>query len=383
MYRRNFCRALMALVLFFSLTVPAFAAAPQNISAKACVLMLADTREVLYAENENEQLSMASTTKIMTALLALESGLWEQQVKVTSDMVQVEGTSIGLLPDDLISVRTLISGMLLESGNDAANVTAYAVAGGQAQFLDLMNQKAAEIGMENTHFDSVSGLDTESHYSTAYDMALLTAYALENPKFRSICSEQSERVYYGNPPYARTLYNHNKLLANYEGAIGVKTGFTKKSGRCLVSAAERDGVTLIAVTLNAPDDWNDHKKLLDYGFSVAHLYDASGLQKSDLSIKVVGGDTATVGVAAAYTPQFSVAGDAADVQTKTYLKYFLYAPVEKGETVGCVCYTYNGKIIEQVPLVAAQSVGAVTTEKTDGPKQSLFHRIRDFFTKQE
>ncbi len=370
-----------ALILLFSLSVPTFAASPQGISAKACVLMLADTREVLYAENENEQLSMASTTKIMTSLLALESGLWEQQIKVTSDMVAVEGTSIGLLPDDLISVRTLISGMLLESGNDAANVTAYAVAGGQAQFLELMNQKAAEIGMKNTHFDSVSGLDTDSHYSTAYDMAFLTAYALENPKFRSICSEKSERVYYGNPPYARTLYNHNRLLSSYEGAIGVKTGFTKKSGRCLVSAAERDGVTLIAVTLNAPDDWNDHKKLLDYGFSVAKLYDASALQ-GDLSVKVVGGDAATVTATTAYAPKFSVAGDTADVQAQAYLKHFLYAPVEKGETVGSVCYTYNGKIVAQVPLAAAQSVSAVTTEITESPKQSLFHRIWSFF-KQE
>lgn len=343
--------------------------------------MLADTREVLYAENENEQLSMASTTKIMTSLLALESGLWEQQIKVTSDMVAAEGTSIGLLPDDLISVRTLIYGMLLESGNDAANVTAYAVAGGQAQFLELMNQKAAEIGMKNTHFDSVSGLDTDSHYSTAYDMALLTAYALENPKFRSICSEKSERVYYGNPPYARTLYNHNRLLSSYEGAIGVKTGFTKKSGRCLVSAAERDGVTLIAVTLNAPDDWNDHKKLLDYGFSVAKLCDASALQ-GDLSVKVVGGDAKTVTATTAYAPRFPAAGDTANVQAQAYLKHFLYAPVEKGETVGSVCYTYNGKVVAQVPLVSTQSVGAVTMENTESPKQSLFHRIWSFF-KQE
>lgn len=381
MYRSLFFRMCTALLLLFSLSLPAFAASPQGIYAKACVLMLADTREVLYAENENEQLSMASTTKIMTSLLALESGLWEQQIKVTSDMVAVEGTSIGLLPDDLISVRTLISGMLLESGNDAANVTAYAVAGGQAQFLELMNQKAAEIGMKNTHFDSVSGLDTDSHYSTAYDMALLTAYALENPKFRSICSEKSERVYYGNPPYARTLYNHNRLLSSYEGAIGVKTGFTKKSGRCLVSAAERDGVTLIAVTLNAPDDWNDHKKLLDYGFSVAKLYDASALQ-GDLSVKVVGGDAKTVTATTACAPRFPVAGDTANVQAQAYLKHFLYAPVEKGETVGSVCYTYNGKVVAQVPLVSAQSVGAVTTEITESPKQSLFHRIWSFF-KQE
>lgn len=381
MYRSLFFRLCTALILLFSLSLPAFAASPQGVSAKACVLMLADTREVLYAENENEQLSMASTTKIMTSLLALESGLWEQQIKVTSDMVAVGGTSIGLLPDDLISVRTLISGMLLESGNDAANVTAYAVAGGQAQFLELMNQKAAEIGMKNTHFDSVSGLDTDSHYSTAYDMALLTAYALENPKFRSICSEKSERVYYGNPPYAQTLYNHNRLLSSYEGAIGVKTGFTKKSGRCLVSAAERDGVTLIAVTLNAPDDWNDHKKLLDYGFSVAKLYDASALQ-GDLSVKVVGGDAKTVTATTACAPRFPVAGDTANVQAQAYLKHFLYAPVEKGETVGSVCYTYNGKVVAQVPLVSAQSVGAVTTEITESPKQSLFHRIWSFF-KQE
>ena len=381
MYRSLFFRVCTVLILLLLLSLPAFAASPQGISAKACVLMLADTREVLYAENENEQLSMASTTKIMTSLLALESGLWEQQIKVTSDMVAAEGTSIGLLPDDLISVRTLISGMLLESGNDAASVTAYAVAGGQAQFLDLMNQKAAEIGMKNTHFDSVSGLDTDSHYSTAYDMALLTAYALENPKFRSICSEKSERVYYGNPPYARTLYNHNRLLSSYEGAIGVKTGFTKKSGRCLVSAAERDGVTLIAVTLNAPDDWNDHKKLLDYGFSVAKLCDASALQ-GDLSVKVVGGDAKTVTATTAYAPRFPAAGDTANVQAQAYLKHFLYAPVEKGETVGSVCYTYNGKVVAQVPLVSTQSVGAVTMENTESPKQSLFHRIWSFF-KQE
>ena len=381
MYRSLFFRVCTVLILLLSLSLPVFAASPQGISAKACVLMLADTREVLYAENENEQLSMASTTKIMTSLLALESGLWEQQIKVTSDLVAAEGTSIGLLPDDLISVRTLISGMLLESGNDAANVTAYAVAGGQAQFLELMNQKAAEIGMKNTHFDSVSGLDTDSHYSTAYDMALLTAYALENPKFRSICSEKSERVYYGNPPYARTLYNHNRLLSSYEGAIGVKTGFTKKSGRCLVSAAERDGVTLIAVTLNAPDDWNDHKKLLDYGFSVVKLCDASALQ-GDLSVKVVGGDAKTVTATTAYAPRFPAAGDTANVQAQAYLKHFLYAPVEKGETVGSVCYTYNGKVVAQVPLVSTQSVGAVTMENTESPKQSLFHRIWSFF-KQE
>lgn len=380
--------------IIFSVMLTAFLAAvfgfsvyaaekPQDLSAQAYVLLSADTGEVLASKNAHERHSMASTTKIMTALVALESGCPEQQIKVTSDMVRVEGTSIGLLPEDLITVRTLVSGMLLESGNDAANVTAYAVAGSQEKFLDLMNQKAAAIGMQNTHFETVSGLDSENHYSTAYDMAILGAAALQNPEFRRICGQKSERVLYGNPPYARTLSNHNRLLSEYPGAIGIKTGFTKKSGRCLVSAAERDGVTLVAVTLRAPNDWADHRKLLDYGFSVMQTREYSDFVK-DISVPVVGGSASRV-PARLYSPAVLPVADAsAELQVEVYIQPFLYAPVGAGNPVGTAVYKLDGKIVREIPLVAAEDIERITIpqEEAEHPRTPL-QKIKSFFARKD
>lgn len=378
--------------IIFSVMLTAFLAAvfgfsvyaaekPQDLSAQAYVLLSADTGEVLAAKNAHERHSMASTTKIMTALVALESGCPEQQIKVTSDMVRVEGTSIGLLPEDLITVRTLVSGMLLESGNDAANVTAYAVAGSQEKFLDLMNQKAAAIGMQNTHFETVSGLDSENHYSTAYDMAILGAAALRNTEFRRICGQKSERVLYGNPPYARTLSNHNRLLSEYPGAIGIKTGFTKKSGRCLVSAAERDGVTLVAVTLRAPNDWADHRKLLDYGFSVMQTREYSDFVK-DISVPVVGGSAPRV-PARLYSPAVLPVADAsAELQVEVYVQPFLYAPVGAGTPVGTAVYKLDGKIVREIPLVAAEDIECTTTPQEEAETaRTPLQKIKSFFAR--
>lgn len=377
--------------IIFSVMLTAFLAAvfgfsvyaaekPQDLSAQAYVLLSADTGEVLAAKNAHERHSMASTTKIMTALIALESGCPEQQIQVTSDMVRVEGTSIGLLPDDLITVRTLVSGMLLESGNDAANVTAYAVAGSQEKFLALMNQKAAAIGMQNTHFETVSGLDADNHYSTAYDMAILGAAALRNTEFRRICGQKSERVLYGNPPYARTLTNHNRLLSEYPGAIGIKTGFTKKSGRCLVSAAERDGITLVAVTLRAPNDWADHRKLLDYGFSVMQTREYSDFVK-DISVPVVGGSALRV-PARLYSPAVLPVADAsAELQVEVYVQPFLYAPVCAGDSIGTAVYKLDGKTVREIPLVAAESVESITAEQVEeeNTAPTLLQKIKSFF----
>lgn len=378
--------------IIFSVMLTAFLAAvfgfsvyaaekPQDLSAQAYVLLSADTGEVLASKNAHERHSMASTTKIMTALVALESGCPEQQIKVTSDMVRVEGTSIGLLPEDLITVRTLVSGMLLESGNDAANVTAYAVAGSQEKFLDLMNQKAAAIGMQNTHFETVSGLDSENHYSTAYDMAILGAAALQNPEFRRICGQKSERVLYGNPPYARTLTNHNRLLSEYPGAIGIKTGFTKKSGRCLVSAAERDGVTLVAVTLRAPNDWADHRKLLDYGFSVMQTREYSDFVK-DISVPVVGGSASRV-PARLYSPAVLPVADAsAELQVEVYVQPFLYAPVGAGAPVGTAVYKLDGKIVREIPLVAAEDIECTTIPQEEAETaRTPLQKIKSFFAR--
>ncbi len=377
-----FSVCLCAALLLALFPVKSAAASPGDLSAQACVLMAAETREVLYARNADEQLPMASTTKIMTSLLALESGYPEREIVVTDEMVRVEGTSIGLLAGDTISLRTLVSGMLLESGNDAANVTAYAVAGGIEPFLELMNAKAQEIGMQNTHFETVSGLDSENHYSTAYDMSLLAACAIENPLFRQICSLESERVYYGNPPYARTLSNHNRLLKSYDGAFGIKTGYTKKSGRCLVSAAERDGVTLIAVTLNAPNDWADHRKLLDYGFSVAEARDCTDLTAQLPNVPVVGGDASTVRAVLAETPFIDVAQSTPQITAQVFVQPFLYAPLKAGDCIGSVQYTLDGKTILEIPLVAESDVSCTTAEQEasqETDKPSLWERIKSIF----
>ncbi|MBQ3140751.1 MAG: D-alanyl-D-alanine carboxypeptidase, partial [Clostridia bacterium] len=238
----------------------------QSVSARAAVLIEAKSGRVIWEKNSQQQLPMASTTKIMTALLTLSQPDLHDVFTVSSKAIAVEGTSMGLRSGDKASLYALAVGMLTVSGNDGANAAAVRIAGSTKKFARLMNQKADELGMVNTNFVTPSGLDASEHYSTAYDMALLGAAAIENPLFLSICSARATAVEYGNPAYTRVLTNSNRLLRSCEGCIGVKTGYTSKAGRCLVSAVQRDGVTLVCVTLNAPDDWNDHQKLYDYGF---------------------------------------------------------------------------------------------------------------------
>ncbi|MCX7658505.1 MAG: D-alanyl-D-alanine carboxypeptidase, partial [Oscillospiraceae bacterium] len=216
-----------------------------SVSAASAVLIEAQTGKVLYAKNENEKRPMASTTKIMTALICLESGNLDEQFVVDSSAIKVEGSSMGLVEGDIVTKRSLCIGMLLPSGNDAANAAAIKIAGSFEKFAEMMNERAVKIGMLNTHFVTPSGLDADGHYSTAYDMALLAREALKNPDFKAICSQKNIKLSYGNPPYDRWLKNTNKLLTYYNGCIGVKTGFTDAAGRCLVSATERNGVCLI------------------------------------------------------------------------------------------------------------------------------------------
>ena len=244
----------------------AYAAGEVSVSAQSAVLMCANNGEVLFAKNENKRLSMASTTKIMTSLIAVEAAVPELEITVTKEMVSVEGTSMGLVPGDSVSMRELIYGMLLQSGNDAANTVAYVLGGSPEGFAKLMNERAAQIGMKNTNFVTASGLDDKNHYSTAYDMALLACESISNPEFADICSKKIARLTYGNPPYARTLTNHNRLLWSYDGAVGIKTGFTKKSGRCLVGGARRGDMQLITVVFNHGDMWNDTVRMLNFGF---------------------------------------------------------------------------------------------------------------------
>ena len=231
-----------------------------EVSAAAAVLMDADSGRLLYEKNGEKRMLIASTTKLMTALVALEQGGLQQEITVTGGHM-AEGSSMYLRPGEKLTLEMLLYGLLLSSGNDAALAVTECM-GGAVPFVARMNEKAAELGMENTHFTNPNGLDDEAHYSTAEDMAKLAAAAMDDPVLRRVASTRTARI------GGRTLTNHNKLLSRVEGCVGLKTGYTRAAGRTLVSCAERDGVRLVAVTLQDGDDWNDHASLYEQGFRV-------------------------------------------------------------------------------------------------------------------
>lgn len=249
-------RGLWVLCLIFCIT-PAVAEALE-VSATAAVLMDADMGQVLYEKNGDRQMLIASTTKIMTALVVLEHAAPDDVITVTPDHM-AEGSSMYLRAGETVRVEELLYGLLLCSGNDAA-LALTECAGGLTPFVALMNEKAAALGMARTSFANPNGLDADGHYSTARDMAVLAAAAVENPTFRRICSSRSVTI------GQRTMENHNRLLRQVEGCVGLKTGYTQAAGRTLVSCTERDGCRLVAVTLQDGNDWADHAALYDYGF---------------------------------------------------------------------------------------------------------------------
>ena len=234
-----------------------------STSASAAVLMDADTGQVLYEKEPHRRMRIASTTKLMTALVALEQGGLEREITVTAAHM-AEGSSMYLRPGERLTTEELLYGLLLCSGNDAA-LAVTECAGGAVPFVEKMNEKAAALGMRNSHFANPNGLDDEGHYSTAYDMALLGCAAVNEPTLRRMASTRTAVV------GGRTLTNHNKLLARLEGCVGLKTGYTKAAGRTLVSCAERDGRRLVAVTLRDGNDWNDHETLYDWGFCLTAI----------------------------------------------------------------------------------------------------------------
>ena len=249
-------RGLWVLCLIFCIT-PAVAEALE-VSATAAVLMDADMGQVLYEKNGDRQMLIASTTKIMTALVVLEHAAPDDVITVTPGHM-AEGSSMYLRAGETVRVEELLYGLLLCSGNDAA-LALTECAGGLTPFVALMNEKAAALGMAHTSFANPNGLDADGHYSTARDMAVLAAAAVENPTFRRICSSRSVTI------GQRTMENHNRLLRQVEGCVGLKTGYTQAAGRTLVSCTERDGCRLVAVTLQDGNDWADHAALYDYGF---------------------------------------------------------------------------------------------------------------------
>ena len=317
-------------------------------TAAAADIVMEQSGYVLSAGNENLRLGMASTTKIMTALLAIELLEPEAVVTVPKEAVGIEGSSIYLIEGEQITVSDLLYGLMLESGNDAATALAIAAGGTVEHFVAMMNERAAELGLEDTHFSNPHGLSADDHYTTAYDLARLTCAALENETFAEIVSCKTKTISDGK----RYLSNHNRLLRSYEGCIGVKTGYTIATGRTLVTAAERDGLTLVAVTLNDRSDWADHTKLLDYGFANYESVALEGV--SDMPLPVVGGIAESVSVSA---PDGNVVLPKGQTVTRRLvMPQFIYAPVEAGDVLGYAEYYCNGERIAVEPLTAVSSV---------------------------
>ncbi len=323
-------------------------------SADAAIIYCADSGEVLYGHNINDKRAIASITKIMTALLALEyCASNDKDVRVTADMY-AEGSSMYLKSGEILKLSEIVKGMMAVSGNDAANAAAITVGGDNEKFADMMNEKAQQLGMKNTHFVTPSGLDSEEHYSTAYDMAVLCSYAMENETFREIVSQKTVDVEYEYPEGKRqTLGNHNRLLSLCEGCIGIKTGYTMKAGRTLTSCAERDGVRLIVVTLGDRNDWNDHCALYDYGFSLVQRVKLTDGNK-EIKLPLVGSENSNDEVCLIPDKELESTlknEDVDSVEEKIYAPRFVYEPVTHGEVVGTIEYRLDNKVIAETRLI--------------------------------
>ena len=338
-------------------------------SAKAHVLMDADTGIILSENNKDQKLKMASTTKIMTTLLALEAAEKEDTIVTFSKEMVAEGSSMYLKIGDKVRLSDLASGMMMASGNDAANAVGLTLSRSFEGFATLMNNRAGSIGMTNTNFVTPSGLDDEEHYSSAFDMALLMAEAMKNKSFCEISASSSRTVEFICPEDKVTSYpNHNRLLSSYEYCTGGKTGYTKAAGRCLVTSGEKDGVRLIAVTLDAPNDWADHKALYEYGFS---MYTRTELSEAGESykVKLAGGEDDFFTASADESLTISVpANRILDIESKVYLPSFVFAPVRKGDIVGKITYTLDGKELAYTFIKATGTVN-------ETPKPNFFARL--------
>lgn len=337
-WRRMVC----ALLLTSILTCQANAI---STSAASSVLIEQSSGRVLYEDAADEEHLIASVTKIMTALVALEHGDKNRRYTVTSqDMA--EGSSMYLKPGDTLSLEELLYGLMLVSGNDAALAVAHCVSGELDGFVALMNETAAELGLQHSHFANPNGLDAEGHYSSARDLSVLAARALENDDFRRIVSTASVTI------GERYLANHNKLLRLYEGCIGVKTGFTKAAGRTLVSAAVREGMTLVCVTLNDGNDWNDHMSLLDYGFAGYRMETAAPAGRVLASVLVRGGTAASVPLMALEDLRYPLA-EGERLKLVAEIPVSVSAPVVPGQVLGKVCAYLEGEEVASTALVAA------------------------------
>ena len=328
----------------------------QAISAEKAILMDGETGRILYEKKADSRSLIASCTKIMTALVVCEQTNVLDRVRIPKEAVGIEGSSMYLQEGEVLTVQELLYGLMLRSGNDAAVALAIYCGGTVEGFAQLMNDKAHRLGLEDTHFENPHGLDSPGHYSTAGDLAALTAYAMKNPVFAQTVSTKTIRI--GD----RSLTNHNKLLWRVEGADGVKTGYTKAAGRILVSSASRNGRRLICVTINDGNDWADHAALLNDGFS---RYEVKTLVREGQTL-----GTATVFSGTEETVELLAAEDFSFPLTAEEEPYillpgpgFVYAPVVGGNSAGCAYVCIDDEIVGKIPLVYKKTIEIRPEEK--------------------
>lgn len=360
---RRLCLVLFVVLVTSVLACQCFAV---EISAESSVLIEQKSGRILFEKAAHEERLIASITKIMTAVVALEYGDLGKSYTITAEDM-AEGSSMYLKPGETLTLEELLYGLMLASGNDAALAVAHCVSGELAEFVTLMNETASKLGMHHSSFANPNGLDQKGHYSTAQDMAVLAAYALNNERFRRIVSTDSITI------GERYLKNHNKLLTLCEGCIGVKTGYTKAAGRTLVSAVERQGMTLVCVTLKDGNDWNDHMTLFDYGFSSYHLETAVKAGYVLAHAAVTGGKQAQVKLVADADFLYPLKeNEKLTVCVKTPVS--LSAPLMAGQRVGSVSVYLDGAEVGSIPLVVAATIEIKETGNDPGFLQRFFFR---------
>lgn len=355
----------------------AVSSATLSLSAESAILLNGENGEIYYEKNADVRMPMASTTKIMTALVAIESLPLDTVIKVHPSAVGVEGSSVYLYAGEELTLEALLYALLLESANDAAEAIAYGVAGGIAEFAARMNEKATSLGLCDTHFENPHGLDSEEHYTTAHDLARITAAAFGSEAFRTIVSTYKKTIPQANTDGVRLLINHNRLLRSYDGCVGVKTGYTKRSGRCLVSAAERDGLLLIAVTLSAPDDWTDHTAMLDYGFSAYESIPLLESGRFEYELPIFNGTATTVTASYATSDgqplSVTLPKGHGEITLTVELPRQIWGTYDAGTSVGRLLFFCGSELLCELPLSLDAPVSEISYQF------DLFGRIRDLF----
>ena len=366
---------LLIIILVFSYST-CYALTESDISAECACVIESKTGKVLFDKNKDMRHAMASTTKIMTGIIALEEADADEIVTMSITASKTEGSSIYLEPGEKIYMRDLVYGLMLNSGNDAAVAIAEHISGTPAEFCRKMNEKADELGLSDTNFKNPNGLYEEGHFTTAHDLARLTQYAMKSKEFREIVSTKEKKIILAEP--ARELYfsNHNKLLWDYNGAIGVKTGYTTDTGRCLVSAAEKNGTTLYCVTLDAPGDWSDHTKMLDYCFS--KLESRVIIEQGQVLKSVRVGEKLYDFVASSDSLISYAKGTTARTLVNLKLPKKISGPFEKGEKIGVAEVIFGGEILDTVDIIASEDVPKDTnTEYYSWQNQGFFEKLWD------